>query len=608
MAADTTTTTTTTNSSSSNNITGQKKRVAIVGAGASGIPACKEALAHGLEPVVFEASTDIGGLWRYKPQETDEGTVMKTTVINTSKEMTAYSTFTPPAHYGNFMHNRYMLDYLRLFAASFDFHKYVRLQHAVVDVRRAAEDSYERDGKWLVTYRTPDGQMREEMFDAVLLCTGHHTQPYLPPAWPGQEHFKGKIMHAHSYKNQYGYDDQTVVVVGVGNSGVDVAVELSHVAKQVYLVTRRGTWVLYRNLDHSVPFDLPLNSRWTQMLFHAVPSGMAAWYIQRCFERRLAHDKYGLKPAHGILSAHLTVNDELPNRLCAGLIRVRPNIRAFTADGEGVIFEDGTVVPHVDKVILATGYSFGFPLLESGTLIPVHENDVTLYKYMFPPDLHAHNTLAVIGLIQPLGSIMPIAELQCRLFFEAFTGTVKLPGRREMLEDIECKKAEIRARYVQSRRHTIQVDYVDYMDQLAMLIGCMPQIRKYAFTDLTLFRALIFGPNTPYVYRLDGPGKWDGARAAILSVDQRVEAGMRGVPLAEDNNNCNNMDKQQMLNGVGASQLHLMNGNNGKKSAASCSSSSCAGSGIVGTIRSPLFAFIISLCALAVTLWFTMVL
>ncbi|CAK5080893.1 unnamed protein product [Meloidogyne enterolobii] len=490
----------------------QKKRVAIIGAGASGIPAAREALDHGWLPFVFESSTDIGGLWRYKPYETEEGTVMKTTVINTSKEMTAYSTFVPPSNFANFMHNRCMLEYLRLYADSFDFNKYLYLEHKVINVERC--EDFENNGQWIVQYKKGNNsEVFHEIFDAVLLCTGHHTTPNSPPTWPGQENFKGKIIHAHSYKDQRGYDDQVVVVVGVGNSGVDIAVELSRVAKQVYLVTRRGTWVLFRNMDHSYPFDMALNTRWWHILKQIVPSSAVSWHLEKIFNRRFNHAKFGLKPKHSILAAHLTVNDELPNRLCCGTVRVKPNIREFLPDGNGIIFEDGSEIKNVDHLILATGYSFSFPLAEHGTLIPVVENDMDLYLYMYPPQLSPKNTLAVIGLIQPLGSIMPIAEMQARLFFEVLNGNVVLPKWRAMQDNIRERKEKLQARYV---------DYIDYMDELARLIGCLPALGKYAISDPTFYQKLLFGANAPYVYRLDGPGKWDGARNAIMTMEERI--------------------------------------------------------------------------------------
>lgn len=110
------------------------------------------------------------------------------------------------------------------------------------------------------------------------------------------------------------------------------------------------------------------------------------------------------------------VNDDLPNRIIAGTVLVKCNVSRFTETD--AIFDDETVEKNIDAVIFATGYSFSFPFCKE---IKVEKNKVSLYKYTFLPDLEKQ-TLAVIGLIQPLGAIMPISELQCRLAARIFTG------------------------------------------------------------------------------------------------------------------------------------------------------------------------------------------
>lgn len=79
------------------------------------------------------------------------------------------------------------------------------------------------------TYST--GETKVETFDCVFLCTGHHVEPY-KPAFKGLDSFKGKVIHSHSYKDHVGYEDKRVVIVGIGNSGGDIAVELSRIASQ----------------------------------------------------------------------------------------------------------------------------------------------------------------------------------------------------------------------------------------------------------------------------------------------------------------------------------------------------------------------------------------
>lgn len=85
-----------------------------------------------------------------------------------------------------------------------------------------------------IDYVFSKGSYHKEIFDGVLLAYGHHTIPYIPDPWPEQDQFQGNIIHSHDYKDLYGYDDQVVAVIGIGNSACDIAVELSRVAKQVW--------------------------------------------------------------------------------------------------------------------------------------------------------------------------------------------------------------------------------------------------------------------------------------------------------------------------------------------------------------------------------------
>src|SRR5690606_6861287 len=115
------------------------------------------------------------------------------------------------------------------------------------------------------------------------------------------------------------------------------------------------------------------------------------------------------------------------------------------------------------------------------------------------------NTLAILGLIQPIGSIMPISEMQSRLFYSSFSHQIKLPSKASMLEDIAYEQTKNQKRYYSSQRHTIQVDYSEYMEKLAKKIGCKPNILKYLWNDFALGQRLLTGQVTGYTYRLDGP-------------------------------------------------------------------------------------------------------
>ncbi|OPJ77136.1 dimethylaniline monooxygenase [N-oxide-forming] 5-like [Patagioenas fasciata monilis] len=333
---------------------------------------------------------------------------------------------------------------------------------------------------------------------------------------PGLEKFEGWYLHSRDYKSPQSFSGKRVVVVGAGNSGVDIAVELSHTAEQVFLSTKRGTWVLHRLADGGYPFDFSYIRRSIQLLRSLVPHNVSNFFLERKLNTRFDHVLYGLQPRHRIFEQHPTVNDDLPNRIISGRVLVKPNIQEFTETS--AIFEDGTK-EDIDTVVFATGYSFSFPFLEG--CVKVVENQIPLYKFMFPPDLEKP-TLAFIGFIQPLGAIMPISELQCRWATRVFKGLQHLPPPADMLADVTQTREKMAKRYVRSQRHTIQVDYIPYMDELACQVGVKPNLLALFLTDPKLALEVAFGPCTPYQYRLQGPGRWAGAREAILTQHQRI--------------------------------------------------------------------------------------
>ena len=186
---------------------------------------------------------------------------------------------------------------------------------------------------------------------------------------------------------------------------------------------------------------------------------------------------------------------------------------------------DGTFEDNIDCVIMATGYTFCFPFVECPSF-EVKKNEVNLYKLVFPPDLK-HSTICVIGCAQPWGAIHPISELQSRWATRVFKGLALLPTQPEMEAAIKLMKDEMNKRYKKSQRHTIQVDWIKYMDTIASEFGVKPDLFKLFFTDPLLALRCYFGPCVPYQYRLMGPGKWSGAKEAINTVYDRIHAPLQ---------------------------------------------------------------------------------
>ncbi|GFY40615.1 dimethylaniline monooxygenase 5 [Trichonephila inaurata madagascariensis] len=379
------------------------KKVAIIGAGPAGLRAIKNLKDEGLEPVCFERTGHLGGLWRFHDEDMDGlASVMKTTIINTSKELGACSECPPPAEYPNYMHHNQMYEYIKSLAIKGDCVRHIKFHHETRSIEKA--NDYEKTGRWRVTCRnTQTGELVTEIFDAVCVCIGHHVYPH-EPVFPRQEEFEGKILHTHSLKKVDAFQDQGVVVVGMGNSGMDAAADLTAVTKKT------GAWILPRVGPNGLPLDVVYLKRWVHLLCRLLPYNLICYVSEKQISERLDHDLYNLKPKHRIWSQHPTVSDVLPIKLLSGTVAIRGNIKHFTK--KGVVFEGEQEETEVDAVILATGYKVKFPFL-SNDILPVVENKVRLYKFIYSPDL-PHPTLAILGLVQTLGPGFPVAEMQAR--------------------------------------------------------------------------------------------------------------------------------------------------------------------------------------------------
>uniref|UniRef100_A0A3B5Q5S6 Flavin-containing monooxygenase n=1 Tax=Xiphophorus maculatus TaxID=8083 RepID=A0A3B5Q5S6_XIPMA len=433
--------------------------------------------------------------------EPDRSSIYRSLVVNTSKEMMCFSDFPMPDDYPNYMHNSQLLQYFRLYAAHFHLLQHIRFQvRPVLSVTQRPDFSV--SGQWDVVTMNKNNEEEIHIFDAVLMCSGHYTHPVLPLSdFLGHETFLGRLLHSREYRDADSFRGERVVVVGFGNSGGDVAVEISRSAEKTFLSVRDGFWVMSRMAHRGLPVDMTLISRFNILLLQLLPKTLINWAAERALNQKYDHELYGLKPRHRPL-----VNDDLPGRILQGALVIKPNIRAFK--DSGVTFEDGTVEDNIDSVVFCTGYKGIFPFLPSALSEGPH-SELTLYKRVFPPSLQ-QPTLAVMGFFQVRGPIMPIVEMQVRW---------------------AVKKSKKFKRYVY--HSVLQVDFIQYLDFMAEEIGVKPHLWRLLLTDPVLWAKIFFGPCTPYQYRLTGPGQWAGARQAILTQWERVAKPFRSRALPE---------------------------------------------------------------------------
>ncbi|HWM12219.1 MAG TPA: NAD(P)-binding domain-containing protein, partial [Solirubrobacteraceae bacterium] len=416
-------------------------RVCVIGAGSSGIAAAKALHQRGIDFDCFEKSDRVGGNWVFKNRN-GMSSVYRSLHINTSRERMEFPDFPMPKSYPDFPHHTHIAAYFDAYVDHFGFRDRISFE---TGVERAVPN-----GGWEVTLS--DG--RTERYDALMVANGHHWDARRP-SFPGMDEFAGLQLHAHDYTGEDPnfFRDKRVVILGMGNSAMDIAVESSFSATATYLAARRGAWVIPKYV-----FGRPLDQISTQA---GVPFRIRQRFMQTVLRLAVGDmERYGLpKPDHRPLEAHPTVSDDLLSRVAHGEITPKANLARLT--GNTVVFADGSEV-EADVVVYCTGYKVTFPFFDPG-LISAPDNDLPLFRRVFHPD---HAGVYFIGLLQPLGAIMPLAAEQSEWVCDHLTGGYVLPPPAEVQADIARERARMFKRYVASKRHTMQVDFDDYLAEL----------------------------------------------------------------------------------------------------------------------------------------------
>jgi dimethylaniline monooxygenase (N-oxide forming) len=426
-------------------------RVCIVGAGSSGIASCQVLHARGIEFDCFEKGSEVGGNWRYL-NDNGMSASYRSLFINTSRNLMEYATYPMPKHYPPYPHHSQIAAYFDDYVDHFGFRGRIRFRSEVTRVEPAQGGRGEAG--WEVEVADRDGREERRRYSAVLVANGHHWDPRWPePPFPGE--FNGRQMHSHEYKTWDGFEDKNVLILGIGNSACDIAVETSRVSNRTYLAMRRGAHVIPKFIKGR-PTD-ELGTEFTSRL----PFAIQRWYYRRMLRTIQGEmEDYDLpSPDHKLFEAHPTISADLLARIGHGRVLPKPNIERL--EGDRVRFVDGSV-EDMDVIVYCTGYRITFPFL-SKDVIDATDNHVELYRRVVPPDRPG---LYFIGLIQPLGAIMPIAELQSEWIADVLEGKASLPSEAEMRRVIEREDRRMAKRYVTSKRHTIQVDFYPYMRTL----------------------------------------------------------------------------------------------------------------------------------------------
>jgi cation diffusion facilitator CzcD-associated flavoprotein CzcO len=412
-------------------------QVAVIGAGPSGLATLKALTDQGVPARCFDPGDRVGGLWVLGGPHSS---AYRTLHLNTSRTRTEFADYRMPPDWPDYPDHARIAGYLNGYAENFGLLDRVYLRHTVERVARAG-------GGWDVTVSGPLGTTTQR-YAAVVVANGHNSTPNVP-AYPGEASVAQ--LHSHDYRDPAQLAGEGVLVVGGGNSAMDIVVDASHVAASTLLSLRRGVWIVPKHLLGR-PSDTLNGALATRLPWRA---------RQRISETMLKltvgrPSRYGLPdPDHGFLQDHPTLSDGLLSRISHGEIGVRPGIARI--DGTTVTFTDGRR-DDVDLIVWCTGYRVDLPFLDPA-LLGEGADRLPLYRRVFHLDAPG---LMFVGLMQSTGAALPVVEAQARLVAAHLAGSYALPTVDRQRADCAAQLAAARDRWGE-RRPAMRIDFDAYV-------------------------------------------------------------------------------------------------------------------------------------------------
>jgi dimethylaniline monooxygenase (N-oxide forming) len=422
-------------------------RIAVIGAGAGGLSAARRLLQDGQDVTVFEAGSHIGGLWVYG-NDNGLSVAYRSLHINSEPKVSHLRNFPFPEGSSLFPSHEDMHQYFIRFADHFGITPRIRFNTPVDAVEPI--DSAQNNG-WIV--KLADGT--QERFDAVVIATGHQGIPLEPG---NLDDFTGEYLHAKAYRDPEPFGHKRVLVIGIGNSGLDIAADLAPNAKHVYVSVRSPVLIMPRMM-----WGVPTGRTVAKIAKPYIP-----WWIQRRLFIALCRVFHGRMEDWGLRTpttrTHPASSGTFMAHVAYRRITCLPAIRSVT--GKLVTFDNGLEV-EVDTIIAATGYDVHLPIL-SPSVSPVKGKRVEVFNRVVHPDwpgLYFMGFFNVSG-----GANISMMDDQSEWMAGIISGQYGLPSEREMLQAIETEKEELARRFPGSARYELELEPRRYRKQLKRLM------------------------------------------------------------------------------------------------------------------------------------------
>lgn len=298
--------------------------VLVVGAGPAGLATAQQLGERRIESTVIERGDDVGWVW---------ANLYDSLKLHTGKHLSSLPGMPFRRNDPLFIRRERFVDYLHEYASKFR-----------IDVRTGVEalTAKRGNGKWTVT--TSDGEVHCRH---LVVATGIVSNP-ITPEFEELDRFYGRVTHSVEYLRPDPYRDRRVLVVGVGNSGAEIASELANLAAEVTVVVRSGANIVPLTIT-GIPIQYI--GYWLRKLPRFFQT-LVVVMVRKVVELRRGKATLP-RPDYGPLDAIPMIGFHLDDAIRAGKVKVAGAIERFTESG--VVFSDGAE-KELDDVILATGY------------------------------------------------------------------------------------------------------------------------------------------------------------------------------------------------------------------------------------------------------------
>jgi cation diffusion facilitator CzcD-associated flavoprotein CzcO len=323
--------------------------ILVIGAGPAGLAVAATLIGKGRRPIVIEKGETVGASWRAHYARLH---------LHTVKTLSALPGLPFPNEQPRYVPRQGVVDYLSAYAA-----------HAGIEPLFGEEAiAVVRDGG---AWRTTTRSAKTFRSSVVVVTTGANQHPNVPRI-EGEREFAGRILHSRDYREAAPFAGQRVLVVGMGNTGAEIALDLAEHGVATTLSVRSPVNIVLRDV-------LGRPTQETSLLLARLPTrvgdALASFFARVSVGdiERLGLRRSSMSPLRELRELGRTPVIDVGTlaRIRAGEIVVRPGIRRLHAST--VEFVDGTTAP-TDAIVLATGYRAGIDALFPGLEVPVDDH------------------------------------------------------------------------------------------------------------------------------------------------------------------------------------------------------------------------------------------